>query len=135
VLDPLSGYLRLGSELLGSTKLHGESFNFGPGQEVNKTVKELIETFLSHWGKGSWRQLESDSTKSENVLLKLSCDKALHRLGWRTALSFEDAVRLTAQWYRSFYDAHDDMYEYSCNQIDYYVAEASRKKLSWIKET
>jgi CDP-glucose 4,6-dehydratase len=134
VLDPLSGYLSLGAKLLGSNEFHGESFNFGPGQHVNKTVKELIETFLSHWGKGSWRQLESEPTKDENILLKLSCDKALHYLDWRTVLSFEDAVRLTAQWYRRFYDAQDDMYEYSSNQIDYYVAEASRKKLSWVKE-
>ena len=33
VLEPLSGYLQLGSELSRRPELNGESFNFGPQAE------------------------------------------------------------------------------------------------------
>lgn len=135
VLDPLSGYLGLGSELLISDRLHGESFNFGPGPEVNKSVKELIEALLTYWGKGSWRHEQSELTKTENILLRLSCDKALNLLGWQAVLSFDEAVKLTAQWYKKYYKNNENMYEYSSNQIEYYIAEAKRKGMPWIEET
>ena len=134
VLDPLSGYLSLGSELLVSDRLHGESFNFGPGQEVDKSVGELIEVFLSCWEKGLWRSGQSESGNNENILLKLSCDKALNLLGWHAVLSFEEAVKLAAQWYKKYYKDNENMYEYSSNQIEYYMAEAKRKGMPWVKE-
>jgi len=135
VLEPLSGYLCLGEHLLCFNKLHGESFNFGPQQIINKSVKELIEVFLNYWGKGSWRHESSDSDKKESTLLKLSCDKALHFLDWHALLSFKDTVRLTAQWYRTFYECSENMYEYSTRQIEYYVSEAKNQKMPWVKET
>ena len=135
VLEPLSGYLCLGANLLASNKLHGESFNFGPGQQVNKSVKELIEVFLSYWGPGFWRHENIDSDKKESTLLKLSCDKALHSLGWDAILTFEDTVKSTAQWYKTYYHGKENMYECSLSQIGYYLTEAKRKNASWAKES
>ena len=41
VLEPLSGYLSLGSKLYNNDSLHGESFNFGPQIAENNSVLDL----------------------------------------------------------------------------------------------
>ena len=131
VLEPLSGYLWLGVNLLQSDRLHGEAFNFGPDQKVNEPVRELIERFIRIWGYGSWQHHGAVSGEKENMLLKLSCDKALHYLGWHSVLSFDETVRLTGEWYKRFYSGGEDMYDYSRRQVEYFVAEAKKQNLSW----
>lgn len=131
VLEPLSGYLWLGANLYASDKLHGESFNFGPDQKVNKSVDELIRIFLTFWGDAEWKHEKSKSNKKESTLLKLSCDKALHFLNWHSVLSFNETVRLIAEWYKAFYKKKTDMYNFSLEQIQYYVSEAKRQNLKW----
>ena len=44
VLEPLSGYLLLGSKLYNNDSLHGESFNFGPQIAENNSVLDLVKT-------------------------------------------------------------------------------------------
>lgn len=134
VLEPLSGYLWLGADLLASDRLHGESFNFGPDQKVNKPVSELIDIFTLHWGGPGWRRGGVENGKKESALLKLSCDKALHELGWRPVLSFEDTIRLTAEWYRRYYSGEKGMGAFSEEQISFYVSEAARAGLPWARE-
>ena len=131
VLEPLSGYLWLGANLLCSARFHGEAFNFGPDQKVNKSVSELIELFLSSWGRAGWGHERAEAGGKECKLLKLSCDKSLHELNWRAVLSFEETVRLTAEWYRSYYSGAEDMYEVTAGQIERYVGEAARQGLTW----
>ena len=46
-------------------------------------------------------------------------------------LSFEETVRLTAEWYRSYYSGAEDMYEVTAGQIERYVGEAARQGLTW----
>lgn len=134
VLEPLSGYLWLGAELLASERLHGESFNFGPDQKVNKPVSELIDLFATFWGGPGWRRGGGEDGRKESALLKLSCDKALHELGWRPVLSFEDTIRLTAEWYKRYYSGGKEMYAFSAEQIGFYISEASRAGLPWARE-
>jgi len=43
VLEPLSGYLLLGSEINKRAELHGESFNFGPKSEDIFPVADVVE--------------------------------------------------------------------------------------------
>lgn len=47
VLEPLSGYLLLGSQLYGSSDLHGEAYNFGPPANQNHSVRALIDKMMS----------------------------------------------------------------------------------------
>ncbi|MEW6481482.1 MAG: CDP-glucose 4,6-dehydratase [bacterium] len=132
VLEPLSGYLWLGANLL-SNRFHGEAFNFGPEQKINSSVKELIETFISYWGNAGWKSEQSEVNKKESKLLKLSCDKALHLLKWHPVLSFDETVRLTAEWYKAYYGGNRDMYNFSLEQIDYYISAATKQNLLWVK--
>jgi CDP-glucose 4,6-dehydratase len=135
VLEPLSGYLWLGAELLSTGRLHGEAFNFGPDQKVNQPVGELIDKLFSYMEVGKregWKH-KPEAGMKEATLLKLSCDKALHLIGWHPVLAFDDTVRLTAEWYKAYYGGHRDMFGYSLAQIEYYSSEASRQRLSWVR--
>lgn len=123
VLEPLSGYLLLGTRLLEAPTLHGEAFNFGPTSLVHTPVGELANALLRRWGAPTWRHGVQDRFRSENTYLHLCCDKADHLLGWRALLGFEDTVRFTADWYEAFAGA-GDMRKVSLEQIAEYEARA-----------
>jgi CDP-glucose 4,6-dehydratase len=133
VLEPLSGYLWLGANLFKSARLHGEAFNFGPDQKVDKPVAELIKAFIAYWGDAAWKRAKSETGKRESMLLKLACDKALRLLDWHAALSFEETVKMTADWYKRFYRGKKDMYSFTINQIEEYTRLAEKQKLAWVK--
>lgn len=131
VLEPLSGYLWLGADMFRSKRLHGEAFNFGPDQKVNKSVAELIKTFILSWGRADWRHEQTAPNKKESTLLKLSCDKALHQLDWHSVLSFAETVSFTAEWYKAYYNGESDMFSFTVKQIEKYVDLAKKQGLSW----
>lgn len=133
VLEPLSGYLWLGANLFsGKERLRGESFNFGPSSDVIRSVQQLVELFLEFWGKGDWEHVPDNQQKKESNLLKLCCDKVLHRLNWQPILDFEETVKLTAEWYKNYYDNFDKMHDFACSQIDYYIEKALQRNSSWV---
>jgi len=104
VLEPLSGYLTLALKLSRDPTLHGESFNFGPSSDQNVSVAHLVTEMALHWDKVRWTSDAEPSGWREANLLKLNCDKASSLLGWRPALGFSKCVKLTADWYRAFYE-------------------------------
>lgn len=132
VLEPLSGYLWLGAHLVHSDSVNGQSFNFGPGKNVNKTVAELIKLFAEFWDNGKWNHVRTGKSVKESALLKLSCEKALNLLRWRAALRFDETVRLTAEWYKAYYSGFADMYAISLKQMDKYIGIAGKRKLAWV---
>jgi CDP-glucose 4,6-dehydratase len=136
VLEPLSGYLCLGVNLLQNNKAAaGESFNFGPPGDVDKSVEKLTSDFTEIWGDGKWDIADQNNLeKKESILLKLNCDKALHYLNWRTVLSFEQTVKMTADWYKTFYRGEKDMYDFTAKQIEMYTDLAQKSGLLWAKK-
>ncbi len=118
VLEPLSGYLRLG-QMLAEKKadINGEAFNFGPRAEQTKTVKQLAEDIARIWGIKQATRISANTPFNEATLLKLNCDKALALLGWHATLNYEDTVRLTAEWYHAYYSGQPDMYALTQQQI------------------
>ncbi|NQT81301.1 MAG: CDP-glucose 4,6-dehydratase [Candidatus Aminicenantes bacterium] len=136
VLEPLSGYLWLGTNLLQKNeKVLGESFNFGPTSDVNRSVEELIRDFAKIWGEGKWYiSNTNDRKKQESSLLKLNCDKALYYLGWHSVLSFKETVKMTSNWYKAFYNGEKDMYSFSLKQIGEYINLAREKRLRWTEK-
>ena len=134
VLEPLSGYLRLGQGLSENPKLNGEPFNFGPNADQNYTVGELIDEMRKYWhGAGVDVIHDSDKRKKEATLLKLCCDKALHHLGWQPTLNFNEAARFTIEWYRKYYDQNEEILNLTCNQIEEYVQLALKRQRTWVK--
>ena len=85
-----------------------------------------------YWNKVRWEK-NSDTAEHpyESGLLKLNCDKALHHLHWQAVLSFQETVRMTAEWYRSYYDNSSMIRDVTFLQIKEYEALAQNKGLRW----
>ncbi len=134
VLEPLSGYLTLAVALHQRPDLHGEPFNFGPPAQQNHSVMELVQGMSRYWDKVRWNDIsESHSGPYESGLLKLNCDKALHHLNWQAVLGFEETVRMTADWYRVYYEGHTDIGAVTQGHILAYTEAAANAGLAWAK--
>lgn len=133
VLEPLSGYLWLGSCLSkGQEGLDGEAFNFGPDARQDMTVAGLIDAMSDGWPDATWRANDDSATDGrESTLLRLSCDKALQRLGWRATLQLPMTVNLTVDWYRRWWNQDVDLHSLTIEQIEQYCDLASASGLAW----
>ena len=134
VLEPLSGYLRLGQELHNHRDLTGESFNFGPQANDCHTVRDVLEKMSARWhfeGPKKAYQILDNIKFHEAVLLKLNIDKALFYLKWLPTLEYETVLEYTNDWYYAYYKNKSDMYTYTLNQIRGYTQLAADKGLSW----
>lgn len=123
VLEPLGGYMALAASLAASNAQHGEAFNFGPPQVSDHPVRDVADALMDHLPGFSW---EDHSAQQAGVheagLLKLNCDKALARLGWHAALTFDETMQFTGEWYRSYYTAPDQIADVTMVQIQRYTA-------------
>ena len=53
-------------------------------------------------------------------------------LDWHSALDFEETIRMTAEWYKEYYqNKSESMYDFSVNQILTYTLIAKAKKIAW----
>ncbi len=116
VLEPLSGYLRVGQKLIEEPQKYSEGFNFGPKIECNKTVWEVVEYLVKYYGKGNVIDASTPNMVHENTLLSLDVTKAYKMLDWEAKLSFYEAIEFTVDWYKEALH-NDDMFEYCKKQI------------------
>tara|TARA_Y200000002_G_scaffold77002_1_gene60538 strand:- start:3613 stop:4707 length:1095 start_codon:yes stop_codon:yes gene_type:complete len=134
VLEPLSGYLLLG-KILNSKKrkiIDGDSFNFGPPFNQNKTVMELIKKYDD---KLLVKKSKSKRKIYEAKLLSLNCQKAKKTLNWNPVLNFNQLVDFTSSWYKNYYNKTKSIssYKFSIDQINQYQMIAKKKKIQWAK--
>ncbi|MDO8644142.1 MAG: CDP-glucose 4,6-dehydratase [bacterium] len=138
VLEPLSGYLWLGAQLLKNPKKFSGPWNFGPNPEGNVTVRQVVELVLKEWGSGQWTsppKKPDEKTVHEAHLLKLDCTKAQNLLSWKPVYSIAECLRESTNWYQAFYlEQNKDMEAFTREQIDRYVQKASGKDdpPSWV---
>jgi CDP-glucose 4,6-dehydratase len=101
VLEPLSGYLSLAEKMVASPSPQWcEAWNFGPEQESEKTVGELVDLFIKAWGSGNWEDISSPYHLHEAGILRLKITKAQQQLGWNPTWSFNEMIQRTAHWYK-----------------------------------
>lgn len=132
VLEPISGYLLLALKLLNNGQFHGEPFNFGPLATQNYNVLEVAREMAKNWKNARFSHIErQDEGPHEASALKLNCDKALHFLSWRPVLDFETTIRMTVDWYRTYYDGDADMGEMTSLQITEFTELAKKQGLKW----
>jgi CDP-glucose 4,6-dehydratase len=132
VLEPLSGYITLATHLYYDNKFHGESFNFGPTSQQNKSVIELVKSMSKFWEKVRFNDNSANYFGPyESGLLKLNCDKALHLLDWRSILSFEETVEFTIEWYKTYYNKNSNIFDYTLEQIYNYNLIAKKNNIKW----
>jgi CDP-glucose 4,6-dehydratase len=137
VLEPLSGYLMLAVALTEETGLHGEAYNFGPSDDLNHPVSDLIDEMSQYWENVAWNDVSKNNEDlHEAGLLKLNCDKALSDLKWVPTLKFSETVSMTVEWYKEYYQkretgSHFSMQGRTIKQIDEYTQLAKKRRIFW----
>jgi len=130
VLESLGGYLLLAAKLYNDPSLSG-GWNFGPKEEMNYKVYELIKLLQGH-SPGISIEYSDDITTKEAGLLKLDISKAVFKLKWQPVLSFEDTVKLTADGYISDFTGKDAL-QNRIDAIHKYLITAIDRYISWFK--
>lgn len=127
VLEPLSGYLLLGKQLLEGKAEYAEAWNFGPEMQSNLPVRALVEKAREYWPELRF-EVSREKAVHEARLLMLDSAKAKAMLQWRNVWDFTRVMKYTLQWYRDFYENN------TLNTLDdlrAYVGDARARGLDW----
>lgn len=123
VLEPLYGYLLLAEKLFKNPDAYMGPWNFGPASRCSVSVSTLVEKIISCWGSGRWTVHHGIDTDKEHEMsfLTLNSNKAFSLLKWHGVLGIEEAVLMTVDWYKAFYQSNAaDMFDYCLRQIEEY---------------
>ena len=115
VLEVLKGYLMLAINLKNNKNNHGEVFNFGPKNFQNKRVIDVLNEMHKFLPNLKWNVKIKKKFRESN-LLKLNSTKAKKKLKWTNKLSFNETIKMTAEWYRMYYKKKN-MISFTSNQI------------------
>jgi CDP-glucose 4,6-dehydratase len=108
VLEPIAGYMRLASRLMGPDgEQYAEGWNFGPSPGDVRTVQWMVER-LCESSPGSAVEFEKqDSGAHECALLGLDSAKARQRLQWTATWDPGEAIRQTLSWHQAWRAGRD----------------------------
>ena len=118
VLEPLGGYLKIGSLMHENPTRYSGAYNFGPNPEDHLSVKELVEISIQHWGIGHWKDTSDANQPHEAGLLKLDITKAKEVLNWYPKLNASQAIEWTINWYKQ----EQEYGQYAIQQIKNYMS-------------
>lgn len=107
VLEPLSGYLLLAQALYEQGQCFATGWNFGPDDIDARSVREVIDLFISQWGNGASWQQDLRIQPYEAQLLKLNCTKAKQQLNWFPRWHLETAIEKIVKWHQAYSDDSD----------------------------
>lgn len=125
VLEPLAGYMLLASNLYNKPEKYSGAWNFGPDLGATVPVDMLVDKIIVAYGLGA-RITDSNSGQPlESHSLALDASKAMKKLKLKPALSLDEAVKMTINWYK-FSEAKNDLHEFSLQQIEDYTAKLNR---------
>lgn len=120
VLEPLSGYLLLASKLYEEGNKFSGGWNFGPLDQANHKVSELIDAVIKYYGKGEVVVDDASEKLHEANMLKLDISKAMWNLRWKPVLEFDDLIKFTVDGYKIELDKKN-IFEERVKQINNYV--------------
>ena len=127
VLEPLSGYLRLGQLLYEGAPVQG-AWNFGPALTAALPVRELVKQMRAIWPV-ECRTPDAAHAPREAPALRLDSRKAQRELQWRPVWNIQQALTRTLQWYQA-YHAHKPLQSQA--DLDDYVDAAAKAGLPWM---
>lgn len=128
VLEPLSGYLLLGQKLLEGRKEFAEAWNFGPSEEENVSVAEIVHLVKRVWPKIDYEFSQTSDQLHEAGLLRLDCSKARTKLKWMPVWKGEGTLEKTVLWYKAFYESDTIL---SGEHLNFYIKDAQSKHIEW----
>ena len=104
VMEPLFGYLNLAQKLyFDNKKKFVGSWNFGPNIKNNLKVIDVAKLGKKILNSKS-KILKTKQIYYETEHLSLDSKKSLKFLNWKTSLTSEQALKLTFEWYKLYYD-------------------------------
>lgn len=130
VLESLSGYLLLGQKLHEGNQSFAEAWNFGPEDEGNRTVTDVLRKLNQLWAELNWQTAKKMPQPQEATLLYLDSSKARSRLAWRSVWNLDTTLQKTVEWYRAWMETGQVI---SRAQLADYVAAAVQADLVWAK--
>lgn len=116
VLDPVIGYIVLAERLVRDGNF-SEGWNFGPDAESAISVAALVANLAEKWGPDAKWEIDTADHPHEAAYLSLNIAKARKRLGWHPTIDLDQALQLTADWYRALAD-RSNMRNVTLAQID-----------------
>jgi CDP-glucose 4,6-dehydratase len=128
VLEPLSGYLMLGQQLLQGSKDSAHAWNFGPTDEQGITVNEVVLQMKRCWDKVNYDITKESSNLHETSTLKLDCSKAHQKLAWEPIWDMYQGIEMAAVWYKAYYEQDELL---TCQQLTEYINRAKQKGAKW----
>jgi len=128
VLEPLLGYLLLGSLMYQDGKRYSSAWNFGPNDENIIIVDEVVKLLIKNWGSGIYK-VDDYNHPHEAGLLKLDISKARTFLGWNPVHNIYETIERTINWYKNFYNGmeKEELYKFTVREIWQYVNYLDKK--------
>ncbi len=130
VLEPISGYLLLGQNILQKNSSVSEGWNFGPANNETLSVKEVLGVATKIWTEISYHTPEQLNAPHEAKLLRLDISKATKELDWKPVWNTLTAIEKTIEWYKNFYTNKVLSTE---SDLITYVNQATEKNCNWTK--
>jgi CDP-glucose 4,6-dehydratase len=117
VLEPLLGYLLLGSKLYTDPLKYSQAYNFGPDVNDTLPVSNMVDMAIASWGDGTFFVDQTLGQPHEAGLLKLDISKAIAELKWKPKMNALQAVSKTIGWYKNYYSNPTSAKQFTQDQI------------------
>ena len=133
VLEPLSGYLWLGANIVRNPGRFVSGWNFGPVDQGIYPAKEVVEKIREYWPAPETQIVFTENeARTEAMLLALDCSKARNLLNWTGTWKIDETLHATSDWFKHFYESdQSDMYEFTLDQIASYTNDACDRGQAW----
>jgi dTDP-D-glucose 4,6-dehydratase len=99
----------------------GESFNFGPRENLNYSVLDVLKEIKKNWKNFKWKKIKFKKNKlKEAKLLSLNCKKVNKILKWKLSMNFSQTIKTTIEWYKNYYNKKENAFLITSKQIKEY---------------
>ncbi|MDR0865189.1 MAG: CDP-glucose 4,6-dehydratase [Candidatus Symbiothrix sp.] len=119
VLEPLTGYLLLGTKLYTDGCKYAEGWNFGPNDVDAMPVEWIVKEICTLWGNGASYEIDTHLQPHEANYLKLDCSKAKTQLNWQPKWDIKTALKNIVTWTKA-YNQGENMRLFCEEQIQQY---------------
>ncbi|UGU14379.1 CDP-glucose 4,6-dehydratase [Sinomicrobium kalidii] len=127
VLEPLSGYLNIGQKMLEGDIQYSGAWNFGPNNESNVCVLNLVKAANQYWKDISYEIDQKEHLPEANFLM-LDSTKANKLLQWKPIWGFQETVKYTIEWFQEYYLQDNTLSE---DHLEKYIADAINEEVTW----